>query len=52
MLSNTPTTTTLTPKTMPALKDSHIVKIAVEFENHTAQLIKFDRTQPLTGQYK
>lgn len=38
-----------TPKTMPALKDAHIVRIAVEFENQSAQLIKFDRRTPLTG---
>lgn len=36
---------------MPALKESHIVRIAVELENQTAQLIKFDRRQPLTGQW-
>lgn len=35
---------------MPALKESHIVRIAVEFENQIPQLIKFDRRQPLTGQ--
>ncbi|KAG4073589.1 hypothetical protein HA402_000813 [Bradysia odoriphaga] len=34
---------------MPALKESHIVRIAVEFENQLPQLIKFDRRQPLTG---
>ncbi|KAJ6648819.1 Engulfment and cell motility protein 1, partial [Pseudolycoriella hygida] len=37
---------------MPALKESHIVRIAVELENQSTQLpqlIKFDRRQPLTG---
>lgn len=34
---------------MPALKDSNIVKIAVELENQTAQLIEFDQRHPLTG---
>lgn len=33
---------------MPALQDSHIVKIAVELENQTAQLIEFDQRSPLT----
>lgn len=33
---------------MPALQDSHIVKIAVELENMTAQLIEFDQRDPLT----
>lgn len=44
-----PTSTTV----MPALKESHIVRIAVELENQSTQLpqlIKFDRRQPLTGQ--
>lgn len=36
------------PKKMP-VKDAHIVKIAVEFENHIAQLINLDQRQPLTG---
>ena len=37
-------------KIMPSQQDaSHIVRIAVELENQTPQLIKFDRTQPLTG---
>ncbi|XP_073825310.1 engulfment and cell motility Ced-12 [Musca autumnalis] len=36
------------PKKMP-VKDAHIVKIAVEFENHMAQLINLDQRQPLTG---
>lgn len=31
------------------VKDAHIVKIAVEFENHIAQLINLDQRQPLTG---
>lgn len=34
---------------MPVLRESHIVKIAVELENQTAQLIKFDLRNPLTG---
>lgn len=34
---------------MPALKESHIVRIAVELENQTAQLLKFDSRRPLTG---
>lgn len=34
---------------MPVAKDSHVVKIAVEFENHLAQLIEFDQRQPLSG---
>ncbi|XP_037959602.1 engulfment and cell motility protein 1 [Teleopsis dalmanni] len=36
------------PKKMP-VKDAYIVKIAVEFENHIAQLINLDQRQPLTG---
>ncbi|XP_055839885.1 engulfment and cell motility protein 1 [Episyrphus balteatus] len=36
------------PKKMP-VKDSHIVKIAVEFPDHVAQLINLDQRQPLTG---
>lgn len=36
------------PKKMP-VKDAHIVKIAVEYENHLAQLINLDQRQPLTG---
>lgn len=39
-------------KKMPALKDSHIVKIAVELENQQAQLISLDQRQPLTGKFK
>lgn len=39
-----------TTKTMPPQKDVHIVRIAVELENQTAQLIKFDRRTPLTGE--
>lgn len=34
---------------MPAAVDPTIVKIAVELENHTAQLIEFDQKNPLTG---
>lgn len=34
---------------MPEIVDSHIVKIAVELENQTPQLIKFDSRLPLTG---
>lgn len=36
---------------MPVLKDSHIVKIAVELENQqqNAQLIEFDQRHPLTS---
>lgn len=34
---------------MPAVKDSHIVKIAVELEGKNAQLIEFDQTRPLAG---
>lgn len=34
---------------MPALKDSHIVKIAVEMKGENAQLIEFNQQQPLTG---
>lgn len=36
---------------MPALQDSHIVKIAVELENMTAQLIEFDQRDPLTRKF-
>lgn len=36
---------------MPALQDSHIVKIAVELENQTAQLIEFDQRSPLTRKF-
>lgn len=32
-----------------AVKDSHIVKIAVQFPDHDAQLINLDQRQPLTG---
>ncbi|XP_058823162.1 engulfment and cell motility protein 1 [Topomyia yanbarensis] len=37
------------PKTakMPAIRDSHVVKIAVEFETGIPQLIEFDQRQPL-----
>lgn len=34
---------------MPAVKDAHIVKIAVELENQQPQLIEFNQRQPLTG---
>lgn len=34
---------------MPVAKDAHVVKIAVEFENHLAQLIEFNQRQPLSG---
>lgn len=34
---------------MPAAIDPSIVKIAVELENHTAQLIEFDQKSTLTG---
>lgn len=34
---------------MPTAIDPSIVKIAVELENHTAQLIEFDQKNPLTG---
>lgn len=34
---------------MPAAVDPTIVKIAVELENHTAQLIEFDQKSTLTG---
>lgn len=34
---------------MPAAVDPSIVKIAVELENHTAQLIEFDQKSTLTG---
>ncbi|CAD7080169.1 unnamed protein product [Hermetia illucens] len=37
------------PKKMPALKDSHIVKIAVQMAQQNAQLIEFNQRQPLTG---
>lgn len=33
---------------MPVAKDSHVVKIAVEFEKHLAQLIEFDQRQLLS----
>ncbi|XP_013116521.1 engulfment and cell motility protein 1 isoform X1 [Stomoxys calcitrans] len=36
------------PKKMP-VKDAHIVKIAVECDNHIAQLINLDQRQPLSG---
>lgn len=34
---------------MPAAIDPSIVKIAVELENHTPQLIEFDQKSTLTG---
>lgn len=34
---------------MPAVIDPSIVKIAVELENHTPQLIEFDQKSTLTG---
>lgn len=34
---------------MPAVIDPDIVKIAVEFEKETAQLIEFDQKSTLTG---
>ncbi|XP_022914466.1 engulfment and cell motility protein 1 [Onthophagus taurus] len=34
---------------MPAMKDSNIVKIAVEMTNQVAQLIEFNQNQPLAG---
>ncbi|XP_065078096.1 engulfment and cell motility protein 1 [Ochlerotatus camptorhynchus] len=34
---------------MPAIRDSHVVKIAVQFETGIAQLIEFDQRQPLTA---
>lgn len=34
---------------MPAAIDPSIVKIAVELEDHTAQLIEFDQKSTLTG---
>ncbi|KAK9882348.1 hypothetical protein WA026_020870 [Henosepilachna vigintioctopunctata] len=34
---------------MPAMKDSYIVKIAVEMTDQVAQLIEFNQKQPLTG---
>lgn len=37
---------------MPAAIDPSIVKIAVELENHTAQLIEFDQKNTLTGKYE
>ena len=44
---------TMIPKKIPAQKDLHIVKIAVELENknptQNAQLIELDQRQPLTG---
>lgn len=44
------TNTAATTKNMPVQqKESHIVRIAVELENQTAQLIKFDLRNPLTG---
>lgn len=36
---------------MPAI-DPSIVKIAVELENHTAQLIEFDQKNKLSGKLK
>lgn len=37
------------PRKMPVAKDSHIVKIAVEMDKMTPQLIEFDQKQPLTS---
>ncbi|KAL3275269.1 hypothetical protein HHI36_020038 [Cryptolaemus montrouzieri] len=34
---------------MPAMKDSYIVKIAVEMTDQVAQLIEFNQKQPLSG---
>lgn len=34
---------------MPVVIDPSIVKIAVELENHSAQLIEFDQKSTLTG---
>lgn len=34
---------------MPSIKNSHIVKIAVELENNIPQLIEFDQRSPLTS---
>lgn len=34
---------------MPAIKDTHIVKIAVEMVDQVPQLIEFDQKQPLTA---
>lgn len=39
------------PKKMP-VKDAHIVKIAVERENHIAQLINLDQRHPLASMYQ
>lgn len=36
---------------MPIAIDPSIVKIAVELENHTAQLIEFDQKNLLTGNF-
>lgn len=38
------------PKKMP-VKDAHIVKIAVERENHIAQLINLDQRHPLASKF-
>lgn len=35
----------------PVTVDPTVVKIAVELENHTAQLIEFDQKSTLTGMY-
>lgn len=35
------------PRKIP-VKDAHIVKIAVELEEHLPQLINLDQRQPLT----
>lgn len=35
---------------MPAVMDSSIVKIAVQMENHTPQLIEFDQKNKLSGE--
>ncbi|XP_019551722.2 engulfment and cell motility protein 1 [Aedes albopictus] len=34
---------------MPAIRDSHVVKIAVQFASEIAQLIEFDQRQPLAA---
>lgn len=34
---------------MPAIRDCHVVKIAVQYETGMAQLIEFDQRQPLTA---
>ncbi|XP_050036168.1 engulfment and cell motility protein 1 [Dermacentor andersoni] len=37
------------PGTMSAIKDAHIVKIAVEMDEQVPQLIEFDQQRPLTA---